>query len=62
MIRLTDLQRHLRRHGASLLREGAKHTVWISPAAERPVTVPRHRQIPRGTARAICRQLGIPPI
>ena len=27
---------------------------------ERPVTVPRHREIPFETARAICRQLGIP--
>ena len=30
------------------------------PQAERPVTVPRHREIPFGTARAICHQLRIP--
>lgn len=26
-----------------------------------PVPVPRHREIPLGTARAICRQLAVPP-
>lgn len=62
MIKRVDLERHLRRHGARLLREGAKHSVWISEDATRPVTLPRHREIPRGTARAICRQLGVPSV
>jgi len=60
MIKRTDLVRHLRRHGCALLRQGGRHEVWIGPVGARS-TVPRHREIPLGTARAICRQLGIPP-
>jgi mRNA interferase HicA len=60
MTALRELERHLREHGCERVRRGARHDVWRSPAAERPVTVPRHREIPFGTARAICRQLGIP--
>jgi hypothetical protein len=37
---------------SSRVRRGTRHDVWRSPAAERPVTVPRHREIPLGTARA----------
>jgi mRNA interferase HicA len=62
MIRRRDLEAHLRSSGASLLRHGAKHDVWIAPGAVRPVTLPRHSRIPRTTARAICRQLGVPPL
>jgi DNA-directed RNA polymerase subunit K/omega len=62
MTKLIDLERHLAAHGARQLREGAKHSVWIAEGASRPVTVPRHREIPTGTARAICKQLGVPPM
>lgn len=55
-----ELERHLRRHGAELLREGARHSVW-GLDAERSIAVPRHREIKLGTVRAICRDLGIPP-
>ncbi|MCC6224158.1 MAG: type II toxin-antitoxin system HicA family toxin [Thermoleophilia bacterium] len=60
MTALRELERHLIDHGCERVRHGARHDVWRSPNAERPVTVPRHREIPLGTARAICRQLGIP--
>jgi hypothetical protein len=43
------------------MREGAKHTIWHNPALDVRTPVPRHREIPIGTARAICRQLSIPP-
>jgi predicted RNA binding protein YcfA (HicA-like mRNA interferase family) len=56
-----ELEQHLLEHGCTLVRHGARHDVWRSAAAERPVTVPRHREIPTGTAQAICRQLRIPP-
>ncbi len=62
MIRRRDLEAHLRNHNATLLRHGAKHDVWIAPDAARPVTVPRHARIPRTTALAICKQLGLPPL
>ncbi len=61
MTKLADLERHLLAHGARKLREGGNHRVWITDAAARPVTVPRHREVPTGTARAICKQLGVPP-
>jgi mRNA interferase HicA len=60
MTALRDLEQHLMTYGCERVRHGAKHDVWRSPTAERPVTVPRHREIPSGTARAICRQLGVP--
>lgn len=62
MIKRVELERHLRAHGASLVRQGGKHSIWIAPNAQRPVTVPRHRDIPRTTALAICKQLGVPPV
>jgi predicted RNA binding protein YcfA (HicA-like mRNA interferase family) len=57
---LRELERHLLASGCERVRHGSRHDVWRSPEAERPVTVPRHREIPLGTARAICRQLRIP--
>ena len=54
-----DLERGKPRVGRALVREGGRHTVWENPATERRSTVPRHRELPRGTARAICDQLGV---
>jgi predicted RNA binding protein YcfA (HicA-like mRNA interferase family) len=58
VIKRRDLERHLRTHGAHELREGGKHSVWQGPGGKS--TVPRHREFPRTTAIAICRQLGVP--
>jgi predicted RNA binding protein YcfA (HicA-like mRNA interferase family) len=55
-----DLEAHLRNHGCSELREGTNHAIWSNPDRDLRAPVPRHREIPTGTARAICRQLGIP--
>ena len=57
-----ELERHLRAHGAELLREGARHSVWAigGPQSERISALPRHNEIKTGTARAICKELGIP--
>lgn len=62
MVKRTDLERHLREQGCVLRREGAKHAVWWNPHAGLQSTVPRHRELPLTTARAICRQLGVAPI
>lgn len=62
MIKRRDLERHLRQHGCSLLREGARHSVWINVATEQRSVVPRHREIPRSTVKAICDQLGVPAV
>ena len=62
MTKLRDLERHLRANGCEPLREGGKHSVWHNPEAKRRTTVPRHTEIPRMTARAICRQLDVPDV
>jgi mRNA interferase HicA len=55
-----ELIRHLLAHGCQLLREGRAHSIWINPANGQQSAIPRHREIDDYTARAICRQLGIP--
>ena len=60
MTRVLLLEKHLRDHGCALVREGGSHTVWHNPGTGARSTVPRHREIPRSTARAICKQLGVP--
>lgn len=62
MITRRALVRHLTEHGCLLLREGGKHSVWVNPDTESRSTVPRHREIPRSTARKICDQLGVPRV
>jgi len=56
----TRLIKHLKAHGCRFVREGKKHSLWVSPAAEHPIAVPRHRQIKLRTALGICQQLGVP--
>ncbi len=55
-----DLIRHLEAHGCEFVREGREHTLYINRQTKRSAAVPRHREIPEGTARAVCRALGIP--
>ena len=55
-----DLIRHLEQHGCALLREGAKHSVYVNVVAGKSSTVPRHREINDFLARKICRDLEIP--
>ncbi|MBZ5570961.1 MAG: type II toxin-antitoxin system HicA family toxin [Acidobacteriia bacterium] len=55
-----DLIRHLETHGCALLREGAKHSVYYNPTAQRTSTVPRHREVKNPTAIRICKQLAVP--
>jgi hypothetical protein len=60
-VKRQELERHLTDHGCGVLREGAKHVIWRNTERDLRAPVPRHREIPIGTARAICRQLGVPP-
>lgn len=55
-----ELVRHLEQHGCELLREGAKHTVYVNRKARKSSTIPRHREINEGLARKICRDLEVP--
>jgi len=51
----------MRACGCEPLREGANHAIWTNAILDLRAPVPRHREIPAGTARAICRQLAVPP-
>jgi predicted RNA binding protein YcfA (HicA-like mRNA interferase family) len=55
-----DLLRHLSAHGCRLLREGGRHSYWCNADNTRRSAVPRHGEISDFTARAICRDLGVP--
>ena len=55
-----DLVRHLQQYGCELLREGAKHSVYVNRAAGTASAVPRHREINDFLVRKICRDLEIP--
>jgi mRNA interferase HicA len=54
-----QLERHLRDHECELLRHGARHDVWMNRRTRAISTLPRHREIPSGTTRSICRDLGV---
>jgi mRNA interferase HicA len=56
-----NLERHLRRHGCYFHHHGGNHDVWLNPVTRAESTLGRHREIPIGTAKAICKQLRIPP-
>lgn len=55
-----QFERHLRGHGCQLHHHGGNHDVWINPANLAQAPVPRHTHLKRGTARGVCRILGIP--
>ncbi len=57
-MKLRDLQRHLRAHGATIVRDRGNHTIWALDTNTAPV--PRHREIAPGIVIAICKQLDIP--
>ena len=53
-----QLVKHLRKHGASLLREGSRHTIYQK--GQFKSQIPRHNEIVDELARKICTDLGIP--
>lgn len=55
-----DLEKHLRNHGCEFYHSGREHDMWINLATLVQDAVPRHKEIKTGTARSICRQLGVP--
>jgi mRNA interferase HicA len=58
-MKLRELESYLRGQGCVFFREGGAHTVWLNPSNRKIASVPRHREIKEGTARAICKQLEI---
>ena len=53
------LEQHLRDHGCRLFLHGARHDLWLSQSEQERAAIPRHAEIKLGTARNICRQLGV---
>lgn len=60
MIKTRDLKAHLEASGCRQVRQGGRHEIWEGPGGRS--SVPRHRELPRATARAICTQLGVAKI
>ncbi len=52
------LIKHLQEHGAYLLREGSRHSIY--QLGWKKTQVPRHKEIVDDLARKICRDLDIP--
>jgi mRNA interferase HicA len=59
-VKRSELIRYLKQHGCQLLREGKRHSIWHNPRLKQQSTVPRHTEINDITAKAICRDLGVP--
>ncbi|MCK4576131.1 type II toxin-antitoxin system HicA family toxin [candidate division WOR-3 bacterium] len=56
------LIQYLIKNGCVIEREGKKHTLYYNPTTNKSATIPRHREINTFTAKAICKDLGIPVI
>lgn len=54
-----DFVRYLFKHGCTLAREGAKHSVFFNAETGRISTVPRHKEVNLFLAKKICRDLGV---
>jgi len=61
IMKRSQFEKHLKRHGCQLHHHGGNHDVWINPATQAKSPLPRHREYnKKGTVRAICKALGIP--
>jgi predicted RNA binding protein YcfA (HicA-like mRNA interferase family) len=60
LMKRRELERHLRQHGCSVLREGGNHTIYVNDANNRVTAVPRHTEIKTPTVREVCKALDIP--
>jgi len=54
----SQLIKYLKRHGASLLREGRRHSIYKKGNLK--TQIPRHNEIVDELARKICKDLEIP--
>lgn len=54
----TQVIKHLKRHGAYILREGKRHTIFQKGLLK--TEVPRHKEIVDELVRKICKDLDIP--
>jgi len=54
------LEQHLIAHNCFFHHAGSKHDIWVNRGTLAQASIPRHRELKKGTARGICRQLGVP--
>lgn len=54
-----DLEKQVESAGWHLERSTGKHDVYWKEGAARPLTIPRHKEIPERTAMEILRQAGV---
>jgi mRNA interferase HicA len=54
-----ELARYLNGKNCYFLKEGGEHEIWINHGSGLKSSVPRHKEIKRGTIRGICRDLDI---
>jgi mRNA interferase HicA len=59
-VKRSSLLQPLRRHGCSLKREGAAHSLWTNPATGAVEAIPRHNENPEYSRRKGCRGLSVP--
>jgi len=57
-----DFVKYLKKNNCVLLREGAKHSVFINITNNRQTTIPRHPDIYDMLCKEICKQLQIPSV
>jgi predicted RNA binding protein YcfA (HicA-like mRNA interferase family) len=59
-VKRQKLEALLIEHGCAVIRDQGKHTIWKNLEGAL-ASVPRHKEIKKFTARAICKQLGTDP-
>jgi hypothetical protein len=52
--------KHLEKNNCQLHGHGSKHDIFLNTITKKKTTVPRHTQIDKLLAKAICKQLEIP--
>ena len=60
-MKYSELEKLLTQAGCYVLKEGANHTIWFSPATKKKFPVGRHKteDVPRGTLNSIKQAAGI---
>jgi mRNA interferase HicA len=59
-VKLREFEKHLKRCGCYVRREGGNHTIYTNPANGKSAAVPRHSEVKTATLRRICQDLDIP--
>ena len=59
-MKLNDFTRFLLNNNCKLLRQGAKHSIFINTINNKLSSVPRHKEIKNNLCRKICKDLDIP--